>query len=328
MTNFFKSKKTKTFTLTTLTFLLISCSKDYEIGSKDEPLKLYFVPSDNTQKIEKNAVSVKAFMEKFVSQKLYNKDEGFYIKTAVPLSHVAVVEALGTKRADFAALGTFDYVLAKDIKKLPVEAVLNIVRGENELTYKSAIIAHVDSKINTLEDLKGKKFAYVDASSASGYILPNLLFKDKKIDLGQTVFAQRHDNVVTMVYQKQVDGGSIYYNLPKGKEMKDARARVLTQFPDVEKKVKIIGFTQEIPNAPWVLRSNLYKDPAKFTKVKEALQEGIIAFMKTEEGKAAMMDLYSITGFVKTNDEDFKDVRKSFLQAYSQLEAEKKTTTK
>jgi hypothetical protein len=39
----------------TLTCLLFACTKQYEVGTKDEPLKLYFVPSDNTQKIEKNA---------------------------------------------------------------------------------------------------------------------------------------------------------------------------------------------------------------------------------------------------------------------------------
>ena len=307
---------------------VLSCSKDTEVGSKSEPLKLFFVPSDNTQEIARNAEVVQAFMEKFVSQKLYGKDEGFYIKTTVPTSHVAVIEAFGTNRSDFAALGTFDYVLAKDVKKYPLEAVLNIVRGENEMTYKSAILARADSKIKTLEDLKGKKFAYVDAASASGYVLPALLFKEMKIDLGQTVFAQRHDNVVTMVYQGQVDAGAVYYNIPKNGEMKDARARVLTQFPDVEKKVKIIGFTREIPNAPWVLRTNLYKDPAKYQKVKEALQEGIMEFVKTEAGKKAMLDLYSITGFVKTTDEEFKDVRKVFLESYAQLETENTSAKK
>ncbi len=320
--------KLKLCSLVVATLCVLSCSKDTEVGSKSEPLKLFFVPSDNTQEIARNAEVVQAFMEKFVSQRLYGKDEGFYIKTTVPTSHVAVIEAFGTNRSDFAALGTFDYVLAKDVKKYPLEAILNIVRGENEMTYKSAILARADSKIKTLEDLKGKKFAYVDAASASGYVLPALLFKEMKIDLGQTVFAQRHDNVVTMVYQGQVDAGAVYYNIPKNGEMKDARARVLTQFPDVEKKVKIIGFTREIPNAPWVLRTNLYKDPAKYQKVKEALQEGIMEFVKTDAGKKAMLDLYSITGFVKTTDDDFKDVRKVFLESYSQLETENTSAKK
>lgn len=320
--------KFKSSAMLVLILNVLACSNNSEVGSKDQPLKLFFVPSDNTQKIEGNAAKVKTFLEKFISQKLYSKDEGFYIKTAVPTSHIAVIESFGTGRADLAAIGTFDYVLAKDIKKYPVEAVLNIVRGENEMTYKSAILARTDSKINSIEDLKGKKFAYVDAASASGYILPALLFKDKKIELGQTVFAGRHDNVVTMLYQRQVEAGAVYYNDPKDGVMKDARARVLTQYPDVEKKIKIIGFTQEIPNAPWVIRSNLYKDPAKLEKLKEAIREGMIAFSKTEEGKAVILDLYAITGFVRATDDDFKEVRASFLDAYSQLETSKKTDTK
>jgi phosphonate transport system substrate-binding protein len=33
--------------------------------------------------------------------------------------------------------------------------------------------------------------------------------------------------------------------------------RVLEQFPDVEEKIKIIGFTEDIPNDPWVFRKDM-----------------------------------------------------------------------
>jgi D-methionine transport system substrate-binding protein len=63
------------------------------------------------------------FVSKYVSQKIYNKDEGFYVKSSVPTSYIAVVEAFGTKKADFATFSTFAYILTRDIKKYPIEAV-------------------------------------------------------------------------------------------------------------------------------------------------------------------------------------------------------------
>ena len=51
----------------------------------------------------------------------------------------------------------------------------------------------------------------------------------------------KHDNVVTMVYQKQVDAGATYYSPPdKTGEFLDARARYKNQYPDIFEKVKII----------------------------------------------------------------------------------------
>jgi phosphonate transport system substrate-binding protein len=179
-----------------------------------------------------------------------------------------------------------------------------------------------------LEDLKGKKFAFTDPASTSGYILPSKLFKDKGIQLGETVFAQKHDNVVTMVYQKQVDAGATYYSAPKttelnGKkieEITDARARVKTQFPDVEDKVKIIGFTQEIPNEPWVLRSNLLADPQKNKELKDLIVESLLEFVKTDDGKEMLTILATGSGLERVGDSEYNDIRQIVLQSNLDIE--------
>jgi phosphonate transport system substrate-binding protein len=75
----------------------------------------------------------------------------------------------------------------------------------------------------------------------------------------------RHDNVVIMVYQGQVDAGATYWAPPHPEtgEILDARMRVKQQFPDVEKKIKIIGFTEEIPNDPLVFRKDMDEEMGK-----------------------------------------------------------------
>ncbi|MEZ4813946.1 MAG: phosphate/phosphite/phosphonate ABC transporter substrate-binding protein [Bdellovibrionota bacterium] len=310
----------KLFALLTIA-LLASCS-DGKVGSKERPFSMYFIPSVDAQKLNNVSSDMAKYVSKYVSQKLYQKDEGFYVKASVPTSYIAVVEAFGTKKADFATFNTFSYILTRDIKKYPIEAVIITLRGDGEKTYKGQIIARADSGIKTLEDLKGKTFAYTDAASTSGFILPSKLLRDKGIELKDTVFAQKHDNVVTMVYQKQVDAGATYYSNPITEELEggkkvtkitDARARVMTQFPDVEKAVNIIGYTEEIPNEPWVLRTNLYDDPAENEKIKGYVVDALQAFGETAEGRVAIKELATATSLERVTDATYEGIRQIIL---------------
>lgn len=308
-------------------FLFTSCQQG-TVGNKERPFTMYFVPSVDAESIAVSADAITRYLEERISEKLYNNEKRFYIKSAIPTSYVAVVEAFGTEKADFAALNTFSYILARDIKKYDVEAVLSVVRGENELTYKGQIITHVDSGINSLQDLQGKKFAYTDPASTAGFIMPAKLFNDLGISLRETVFGQKHDIVVTMVYQRQVDAGACYYSPPAQVVedgiprtiIRDARAKVMTQFPDVEDKVKIIGFTEDIPNDPWIMRNQIFPDPEMNEKLRTALVESLLEFASTEEGRKALYDLYSITGLVRANDSTYDPLRKALGDANVNLE--------
>ncbi len=292
------------------------------VGSKQRPLTMYFVPSVDAQQITTTAQALADFVSDYVSKKVFGGREKFYVVSQLPTSYIAVIEAFGTGRADLAALNTFSYILAKDVKKYDVEAVLLVLREGGERSYKGQIIAHADSGIKSLADLRGKRFAFTDPASTSGYILPQQLFREKGVELGETVFAQRHDNVVTMVYQRQVDAGATYYNSPvteqnNGKSVlrhRDARVRVATQYPDVFEKVLIIGHSAEIPNEPWVMRSRIFEDAKKNQEVKEAVLAAIRAFADTSAGKELLWKMYNIVGFDRTTDDDFGGIRQLVLR--------------
>jgi len=303
-----------------LAILAIGCTQS-PTGTKANPFRIMFIPYVESQTITYHTQSLVKFLETRLSQKMLGTDEGFYIKAAIPTSYIAVVEAFGTKRADLSSMTTFSYILTRDIKKYPVEAILSVDRDPDGMVYRGAIIARADSPIKKIEDLEGKRFAYSDPASTSGFILPAKLFKDKKINLAETVFAGRHDSVVMMVHQKQVDAGAIYYSSPEqrivdGKNVafiRDARSMVLTQIPDVEKKIKIIGFTQEVTNEPWVLRANIYDDPKDQARLKKAVQESIMEFVKTEDGKVLMQKLVRAEKVVPVSDSDYDGVRQILI---------------
>lgn len=266
-------------------------TKKAELGTADNPIKLFFVPSVDANLIADKAKIVKAYLE---------ANTPYKYEIRVPSSFVAVVEAFGTNRADVAALNTFGYIMAHE--KYGVEAIITLIR-HGQSKYRSQIVARADSKVKKLEDIAGKKFAYVDPASTSGYLLPAKMFLDKGIKPSETVFAQKHDNVITMVYQKQVDAGATFYSPPSDRGPEDARRLVKTQYPNIEKEVVIVELTDEIPNDPIVIRKTLPED------MKKVIQKAFLDLIATDEGKAAFRDLYGADSFIPTTDKEYDAVR-------------------
>ncbi|MCB0349818.1 MAG: phosphate/phosphite/phosphonate ABC transporter substrate-binding protein [Bdellovibrionales bacterium] len=271
---------------------LTSCTrKKAELGTVDNPIKFFMVPSVDTKLLEDAAQKLKIYLE---------KNTPYKYKISIPSSYVAVVEAFGTNRADVSAINTFGYLLAHD--KYGAQARLNFIRFGSS-SYQSQIIARKDSKINKLEDINGKKFAFVDPSSTSGYLMPAKLFLDHHIKPSDTMFAQKHDNVVTMVYQGQVDAGATYHSPMTDGKIEDARRLVKTQFPDIEEKVKIVALTDKIPNDPIIFRKDVSND------IQDTISDALINFQKTETGKDIFYKVYGATGIVKTSDMQYDSVR-------------------
>ncbi|GAB1429600.1 phosphate/phosphite/phosphonate ABC transporter substrate-binding protein [Ignavibacteria bacterium] len=265
-----------------------------ELGGKNNPIKILLTPSVDAQKVSNSAAKLIDFL---------NKKTGYYFTASFPTSYIAVVEAFGGGKADFAAMNTFSYILAHE--KYGVEAKLSVVRRDGEKTYKGQFIARTDSGIDSLYQLNGRKIAYVDPASTSGYILPKAMLDGMHVKPAEEVFAMKHDNVVTMVYQRQVDAGATYYSPPDKAtgEILDARARVVRQYPDIYSAVKIIGFTVDIPNDPFVFR----KDFPKQTEHK--ILEALLEFQSTLEGKSALYETYSVEGLVPVADSAYNPLR-------------------
>lgn len=272
---------------------LISCtsSKQNELGSEKRPIQFLLIPAQDTKTIIENSKALKVWLE---------KDTGKKFEINVPTNYVTVVEAFGTQRADLAIINTFGYIMAHE--KYGVTAKLTLInRGHAD--YYGQIIAHKDG-LKKLEDINGKKFAFVDPASTSGYLMAADLFKQMKIAPKEFVFSGRHDTVVTAVYNKQVDAGATFYSPPDTDGVpKDARWIVKTQFPDVFEKVKILKLTGPIPNDPVAFRKDLPEE------LKNQIAESLKRFIQTPEGKESMMGMYHITDFKNSTDKDYDPIR-------------------
>lgn len=274
-----------------LMLITFSCTRSNELGSKENPIKFYLIPAQDMQALSENGKVLQAYLKKELELE---------VLVELPISYIAVVEAFGSKRADAAIINTFGYVLANE--KYGVEARLKLMnRGRDE--YYGQIIARVDGP-KSIKELNGKKFAFVDPASTSGYLLPLKLFKEEKINIKEQIFAGRHDSVVTAVYQKQVDAGATFYTPPDDDGApKDARMLIKTQFPDVFDKIKILKLTGPIPNDPIIFRKDLSED------LKNKISTAMKKYIKTEEGAKTLHNMYHITDFKEAADKDYDKVR-------------------
>jgi phosphonate transport system substrate-binding protein len=262
-----------------------------EIGTAARPITMVFVPSVNAEQLAVSADEL---------AKLLEKETGYKVKGSVGTSYSAVVEAMGAGHVDLGWINPFSYVLAHS--KYDVEPLLISLRRGSR-SYDGVIITRKDSGINSLKDLKGKRFAFVDPLSTSGTIYPQLAMMaagiDPKKDLGQTIFAGGHDKVVIAVYQKQADAGAIY-----GGGGSDARARVEGTIPDVMQQTKIIGHTDPIPNDNISVRKDLPAD------VKEKLKTALLKISTTDTGRR-ILENYDIDGLAAVKDSDYDSIRKA-----------------
>jgi phosphonate transport system substrate-binding protein len=261
-------------------------------------VNMAFVPSGNSQKILASGQPLGEILSRLT---------GYKFEVSVPTSYAAVIEAMGAGKVDVGWLAPFAYVLARD--KYQVDVMLIVMRDGTK-SYVSQILAHADAPIKSIEDLKGKRFAFGDSASASNYLYPAAFLKEKGYDpktyFSEVVFVGGHDKVVLAVYGKQVDGGATYgrSNPDPSRPLRDARLLVRQTQPDVVDKVKIIAETDAIPNDTVSVRKGF--DKAAFDKIKTALLQTV----QLPDGKKHLTDLYDIDGFADATDTDFDPIRR------------------
>ena len=251
----------------------VDLSNANDLGSRENPLQMMFVPSGDSQVILKGGEEIARRLEKAT---------GLHFKTSIATNYAAVIEAMGAGKVDIGWLATFSYVLAHE--KYGAELILIVIRFDSPF-YRGQIMAGADTGINNLADFKDKTFAFVDPVSTSGHLYPKSLLVSKgfdpKVFFNRAVFVGSHNAVVLSILKGEVDGGASY---------DDARAAVAKNFPEVFKKVKIVSYTQNIPNDVVAVRKNL--NPA----LKQRIKEGLKYLAKTPEGSKLLKQVYGISG--------------------------------
>ncbi|MDX9802214.1 MAG: phosphate/phosphite/phosphonate ABC transporter substrate-binding protein [Spirochaetia bacterium] len=190
---------------------------------------------------------------------------------------------------DMGIINAYSFVNIMDAPFLiPVAARVK----ENDKNYTSLFIVRKDSDIYSINDLKGRIFAFGDTYSTSAFLVPMYHLGKLKIDplkfFRETVIIQKQDSIIYSVMNKTVDGGtlaSFIFN-----EQDDA----------VKNKFRIIFKSDPFPLGPFVVNSNLGEEIIKKTR------KFLLGLTDTEEGRKALaqadLDTFS---FVEKSDYDW-----------------------
>ena len=218
---------------------------------------------------------------------------GIPVEMTISSDYTAVVQAIKFGHAEMARFGPFNYVLATT--QTEVEALVRgIKKSTGKDAYYSLIITHRYSDIETLEDLKGRTFAFVDPASTSGGLVPmTALIKaglDLETDLAEKFYAGSHGAVIIAVKGKKIDAGAVADN-----RLQDAiEAGVIR-----ESEVVIIYRSEPICNSPIAIRSDLSES------LKQRIKEAFLNMPKSLSLNYGTKCL----GFVEAKDKDYDPIR-------------------
>ena len=224
----------------------------------------------------------------------------------IPLKFEAIEPAVKEGQIDFMlANSSFFVEMEKKYQSRAVVTVVTILDGKPMDRFGGVILVKKESPIQTLEDMRGKKFMVVDSTSFGGGQMAWKLLLDNGIDphkdLAAFMEGKKHDNVVLAVLNGVADVGSVrtdtMESMEKEGKIKMADFRIINQikddFPYVHSTIlypewpmaamaktpaavadKVAAALKEIsPDSPPAKAAAIYgwKEPADYTSVRECL---------------------------------------------------------
>ena len=219
---------------------------------------------------------------------------GMRVQGFVATDYNGVIEAMRANHVEVAYLGPFSYVLGTTIAQIEAFATAETARAGRTF-YHSQIIALKENNINSIADLRGRTFAFVDPSSTSGHLFPKAGLIRQGIDperyFSRVLFTGSHDANALAVANKRVDAATIADRIL---DTAISRGHIDRD------KINIVWNSEPIPESPTVWRRNL----------PQALKERIrAAFLAIRD--ITWADQGKLNRFVETNDAAYNVIRET-----------------
>lgn len=257
-----------------------------------DTLRVALLPDENAATVIQDNEPLAAHLEKSLG-----KD----IELIVTTDYSSMIEAMRFGRIDVAYFGPASYTIAKDKmagSDLDIEPFAARISG-GSTTYQSVLIANKDSGITTLEDLKGSgvDVAFGDQASTSSHFAPKYTMLTKGIVTGEDYnenFTGAHDAVA-----RNVELG----NAQVGGLSRPIFERLVERGTVDPEKLVVIGYSADIPQYPWVMRTDMSSE----------LRDNIkAAFLTLEPGTEAgdgVLKPFKADGFAAITDADYDIIR-------------------
>lgn len=252
-----------------------------------QTLRVSAIPDESPTELLRKFKPLGAYLE---------RELGMKVQWTPVNDYPAVVEGLAGKKIDLAWLGGFTFVQAR----LRTANAIPIAQRAEDEKFTSRFIVPAGSSARTLQDLKGKTFAFGSPASTSGHLMPRYFLLKAGIkpekDFARIAFSGAHDATVAFVASGRAEAGvlnaSVYDKLV---EKDDPNA----------KAVKILATTPPYYDYNWTVRGDL--DPALVRKL-------TAAFLKLDPGNPQhkeIMDLQRASRFIPTRPENYKGIEEA-----------------
>ncbi len=245
-------------------------------------LTLSVYPTDSAAEALKGL----APLEDYLSKKL-----GVAFKVTVGKDYASIAYEMNDGSADLGYFGPASYIFAAQTAGAETLVKENaLVSGTG---YYSLIISKAGSKLQTMVDLKEKRFALVDTKSTSGYLVPMVYFLQKlKIKpesyFDSISFTESHDNSIQAVFRGKVDAAAV-----SSLELQKSIAQGQVKQTDFN----VLWRSDPIPAATIAVRKLL---PAS---LKAALKRALLSY------RGDTLKYLKLVGFVESKDSDYDGVR-------------------
>lgn len=327
--------KIRKFMLPVLLILLIGISVSavsaQDLGTPENPIQVFFVPSVEAQTLIEGAEVLREAMEEAT---------GLSFEVSVPTSYAATVEAMcADPSRSMGFIPAAGYVIGNE--RCGIEVYAAAVRFGWPV-YWAQYLVRRDADIYTLGDLEGRSWAYPDRASTSGYIVPAVELQALGITPGEEVEAGGHNQAVLAVYNGEVDFATSFFSPPltpgaawnfgdmpepwdltvdepfvndEGRlfvgdiRVLDSRSSVADVAPDIIDQVRILRISAPIPN------DTMSFGPEFPAELRTQIYDALVAFSETDawdESALGNSEGYSWTTLTEIEDSVFDSVRLQF----------------
>ncbi|MGE8362433.1 putative selenate ABC transporter substrate-binding protein [Pseudomonas sp.] len=264
----------------------IALSVSAVIAQAADTLRVSAIPDEAPTELLRKFKPLGAYLEQQLGMKV----------EFVPVAdYAAVVESLAADRLDLAWLGGFTFVQTR----LKTGNAIPLVQRAEDEKFTSKIIS-ADPAVKSLQDLKGKTFAFGSVSSTSGSLMPRYFMLQDGIKpeefFSRVAYSGAHDATAAWVQAGKADGGvlnaSVWDKLV-------AAGKVDTS------KVNVIATTPPYFDYNWTVRGTL--DPALSEKIKAAF----LALDPANPEHKAILDLQAASRFIETKPENYQGIEEA-----------------
>lgn len=209
------------------------------------------------------------------------KELGVPVKVFTPADYDGVIQGLLGGTLDMAWLGASGYAKIYLTDPNAVEVELTKENSNGSTGYYSIGFARKDSGIKSMDDAKGKTFAFAEPNSTSGYLVPAAELTEKYGDLAKyfkdVKFSGGHEQTIVGVAKGDFDAGVSWAdgvgNWEDGYNSGAFRKAADSGLVDMNNLVEIWK-SKLIPEGPMVVRKALPADvKEKVTKLTADLWE-------------------------------------------------------